>query len=56
MTPDKVDGWASDHYLLKLAARSPEVAKMAVFLLSDDASFMTASHYDVDGGFTVVAN
>ena len=56
MTPDKVDGFAANKQLMKRAGRAPEVAKLAVFLLSDDASFMTASLHDCDGSFSVVAN
>ncbi|VVP10983.1 SDR family NAD(P)-dependent oxidoreductase [Pseudomonas fluorescens] len=35
-------------------ARSEEIAKAAVFLLSDDSSFTTGSEMFVDGGFTQI--
>jgi NAD(P)-dependent dehydrogenase (short-subunit alcohol dehydrogenase family) len=35
-------------------ARSEEIAKAAVFLLSDDSSFTTGSEMYVDGGFTQI--
>ena len=54
MAPDEVDAFAADKQLVKRAGRSQEVAKLAVFLLSDDASFMTGSLHDCDGGFAVV--
>lgn len=37
----------------KRYARPEEVAKLAVFLASDDASFITGSEYSIDGGATV---
>ncbi|MFM8499921.1 MAG: SDR family NAD(P)-dependent oxidoreductase [Chakrabartia sp.] len=41
-----------DMHLLKRAGRAEEVAKVAVFLLSDDASFVTGANIPVDGGFS----
>ena len=46
----------------KLAAGQPigrmgtpdEVAHLASFLCSDEASFITGSAYDLDGGFTLL--
>ncbi|MBU6252004.1 MAG: SDR family oxidoreductase [Alphaproteobacteria bacterium] len=41
-----------DMHLLKRAGRAEEVAKAAIFLLSDDASFITGANIPVDGGFS----
>lgn len=40
-----------DHHLLGRPGRPEEVAAAALFLLSDDASFVTAHALAVDGGF-----
>lgn len=41
-----------DMHLLKRPGRPEEVAKAAIFLLSDDASFITGANIPVDGGFS----
>ena len=64
-----VDGFLEKNYpgqeaemFAKLAASQPigrmgtpdEVAALAAFLCSSDASFITGSAYDLDGGFTLL--
>ena len=39
-------------HLLKRPGQPEEVAKAAIFLLSDDASFITGANIPVDGGFS----
>lgn len=38
---------------LKRYAKAEEVAKLATFLASDDASFITGAEYTIDGGATI---
>jgi NAD(P)-dependent dehydrogenase (short-subunit alcohol dehydrogenase family) len=64
-----VDGFISKNYpgretemFAKLAAGQPigrmgqpeEIATLVAFLVSRDASFITGSAYDIDGGFTLL--
>lgn len=44
-----LEKWGNDHPIGRVA-RTTEIANVIVFLLSDEASFMTGSSYRVDGG------
>lgn len=57
LTPDVVQGFAKDlvsRIPLKRFGRPEEVAKAALFLASDDSSFMTGEEIVLDGGMTRV--
>jgi len=51
LSPDELDALARSHPIGRLA-RPEELAKAALFLASDDASFVTGSAMYVDGGQT----
>jgi len=44
----------ADHLLIKRYARPAEIAAAICFLLSDSASYITATTLTVDGGFTAL--
>lgn len=50
--PDAARAQAGKLHALKRIGQPEEVARVAVFLASDDASFMTGSAVMVDGGFS----
>ncbi len=43
-----------DHQIIKRAGEPEDVARAALFLVSDEASFITGENLVVDGGYTVV--
>ncbi|WP_373741321.1 SDR family NAD(P)-dependent oxidoreductase [Neisseria sp.] len=50
--PDSFEAMLAQNALLKRGAMLPKPpAAMALFLLSDDAGYVTGSAYDVNGGF-----
>ena len=50
--PDAARAQAGKLHALKRIGKPEEVARLAVFLASDEASFMTGSAVTVDGGFS----
>jgi NAD(P)-dependent dehydrogenase (short-subunit alcohol dehydrogenase family) len=51
--PQKLRNEISSKYALRRVASPKEVAKVAVFLASDDSSFVTGGMLVVDGGLTI---
>jgi NAD(P)-dependent dehydrogenase (short-subunit alcohol dehydrogenase family) len=48
--PEAVKRWMSGSHLVRRSGEPEEIAKLACFLASDDASFMTGGTYLADGG------
>lgn len=51
---DALDGWAQDHVPLGRWANADEAARAALFLATDDSSYMTGSELAVDGGLAQI--
>ena len=49
----EISKWYAEHTALKRHAQPDEIAGMAVYLASDESSFVTGMAFPVDGGFTV---
>ncbi len=48
---DQTTGWLKSVTPLKRFADPSEIAKLIVFLCSDDASYITGAYYPIDGGW-----
>jgi len=53
MTPER-QRWAEENVPLGRWGQPEDVARMALFLASDDASFITGAMFVVDGGYTAI--
>ena len=53
MTEEQID-WARENVPLGRWGQPEEVAKMALFLASDDSAFVTGGMFAVDGGYTAL--
>lgn len=51
-TSEELTNWMVDGTPLGRLGAAEEIAKAALFLASDDSSFMTATHLVIDGGWT----
>ena len=54
MWKDEHRRWSEENVPLGRWGQPEDVAKMALFLASDDASFITAAMFVVDGGYTAI--
>lgn len=57
LSDEQLNGFAQsmqDRVPMKRFGKPEEIAKLAVFLASDDASFITGAEYNVDGGIAVL--
>lgn len=51
--PGHLDEWV-EHQVIKRIGLPEDVAKAALFLVSDDSAFITGQNLIVDGGYTIV--
>lgn len=51
--PGHLDAWL-EHQVIKRLGEPEDIARAALFLASDDASFITGQNLVIDGGYTIV--
>ena len=57
MNEEQIEGFKASmvtNIPLKRIGTSEGVAKLVTFLASDDASYITGSEYNIDGGLTLI--
>ena len=55
MSEEDTDRMGAGCQLVGRAGRPEEIASCAAYMLSDEASFVTGSDFDVDGGWVLKA-
>jgi NAD(P)-dependent dehydrogenase (short-subunit alcohol dehydrogenase family) len=50
-TEEETNAWAAEAQVVGRAGKPAEIASLAVWMLSDEASFVTGANFAVDGGW-----